>query len=246
MEIFILYQIIAHLLSDFILQPQNWFDSKTVHGIRSPYMWWHVLVVFFASWAFSFAFAFVIFAACISISHLIIDSLKSLIGKQYVNKNKHFYIRLLLFLSDQLLHLIVILIISIIWYKLYDVSFWGEEMPLYIPLIILAYLLCAKPTNLLIRSVLKSYSMIPGENREDLEKAGRLIVTMERVLALTFTLIGQYEAIGFIIAAKAILRFRDNETGKTEYVLIGTLLSFGIVILLGISIKIMTGVIIHI
>ena len=48
-----------------------------------------------------------------------------------------------------------------------------------------------------------------------------------------FVVIGQYEAIGFIIAAKSILRFKDTDTAKTEYVLAGTFLSFGIALLCG-------------
>jgi hypothetical protein len=46
----------------------------------------------------------------------------------------------------------------------------------------------------------------------------------------------QYEAVGFLIAAKSILRYEGKKTSKTEYVLIGSLLSFGIGIIIGISI----------
>jgi hypothetical protein len=46
----------------------------------------------------------------------------------------------------------------------------------------------------------------------------------------------QYEAVGFIIAAKSILRYEGVKTSKTEYVLIGSLLSFGIAIITGITI----------
>ena len=44
---------------------------------------------------------------------------------------------------------------------------------------------------------------------------------------------GQYEAIGLLVAAKSILRFKDTDTAKTEYVLAGTFLSFAIAILCG-------------
>jgi hypothetical protein len=47
--------------------------------------------------------------------------------------------------------------------------------------------------------------------------------------------VNQFAAVGFIIAAKSILRFRDTDIAKTEYLLIGSLLSFGIAILLGIA-----------
>lgn len=68
-------------------------------------------------------------------------------------------------------------------------------------------------------------------------EAGALIGSLERLLTLCFVLLGEFEVIGFIIAAKSILRFKDNERPKTEYVLAGTLLSFGIAILMGILLK---------
>jgi len=56
---------------------------------------------------------------------------------------------------------------------------------------------------------------------------------LERMLVLLFVFLCQIEAIGFLLAAKSILRFKDTATAKTEYVLVGTLLSYGIAILIG-------------
>ena len=72
------------------------------------------------------------------------------------------------------------------------------------------------------------------DGMEELPNAGKLIGILERILALTFILIGQYQAVGFLIAAKSVLRYKDTDTLKTEYVLIGTMLSFGIAVVLGI------------
>jgi hypothetical protein len=58
---------------------------------------------------------------------------------------------------------------------------------------------------------------------------------MERFLVLSLVLIGQYSAVGLIIAAKSILRYKSTQ--KNEYILVGTLLSFGIAVLLGILIS---------
>ena len=60
---------------------------------------------------------------------------------------------------------------------------------------------------------------------------------MERILTLTFVMTGQYEAVGFIIAAKSLLRFKDTDTAKTEYVLAGTLLSFGVATICGLVVN---------
>ena len=61
--------------------------------------------------------------------------------------------------------------------------------------------------------------------------AGKVIGVMERFVTLALILMGQYEAVGLLIAAKSILRYNNNQ--KTEYVLVGTLLSFGFAILIG-------------
>jgi hypothetical protein len=56
---------------------------------------------------------------------------------------------------------------------------------------------------------------------------------------------GHFDAIGFLLAAKSIFRFGDLKEAKdrklTEYVLIGTLLSFGIALLIGLLVKISIG-----
>ena len=81
--------------------------------------------------------------------------------------------------------------------------------------------------------ILKKYQVGETQSCENIKNAGALIGNLERVLTIIFVIIGQYEAIGFIIAAKSILRFKDTDTAKTEYVLAGTFLSFGIALLCG-------------
>lgn len=61
-----------------------------------------------------------------------------------------------------------------------------------------------------------------------LPRGGAHIGMLERGLILTFILIGQPEGIGFMLAAKSVLRFSDRSARThTEYVIIGTLASFG-------------------
>ena len=64
---------------------------------------------------------------------------------------------------------------------------------------------------------------------------GEYIGWLERGLTLLFLLIGQPEGIGFMLAAKSVLRFSDrNARAHTEYVIIGTMLSFGWAIITGV------------
>ena len=57
---------------------------------------------------------------------------------------------------------------------------------------------------------------------------------------MTFVLLDQWQAIGFLLTAKSILRFNElkgrNNRQRSEYVLLGTLLSFSLSIALGLAV----------
>lgn len=110
---------------------------------------------------------------------------------------------------------------------------------------ILAFAFCLSPSNVLIKllidyfiqgiSATDSNSKVEFD-KESLYRAGRFIGNIERLLTLCLVYEGQYEAIGFLIASKSIIRTREHKA-DTEYILIGTLLSFGIAIICGILTK---------
>lgn len=56
---------------------------------------------------------------------------------------------------------------------------------------------------------------------------------------ITFILLNQFAAIGFLLAAKSIFRFgelqNDQDKKLTEYVMLGTLISFSISIFIGLA-----------
>lgn len=69
---------------------------------------------------------------------------------------------------------------------------------------------------------------------------GRLIGVLERGLALTLVLLGQYGALGLLIAAKALARFRAlDDRDFAEYFLIGTLASLLHALLVGVGVKLL-------
>jgi hypothetical protein len=74
-----------------------------------------------------------------------------------------------------------------------------------------------------------------------LKNAGNFIGILERLFIFCFVLAGHFETIGFLLTAKSIFRFGDLKEAKdrklTEYVLIGTLLSFGIALLTGLIVQ---------
>jgi hypothetical protein len=67
---------------------------------------------------------------------------------------------------------------------------------------------------------------------------GLIIGVLERALALTLVLTSQFGALGLILAAKALARFRAlDDRDFAEYVLIGTLASLLLALLVGVGVR---------
>lgn len=69
-----------------------------------------------------------------------------------------------------------------------------------------------------------------------MDRAGHVIGILERLLIYLLILHGEIGAIGFLVAAKSILRIGD-ERKNTEYVIIGTLASFSWAVLVTLAVK---------
>lgn len=229
---FLTLQILAHLLADYFFQSDKWVESKNNAGLKSPYFLLHLVIVFLSSWLLSFQWQFVTGAAIITLLHAILDVLKSkLSAKARVGRY--------LFFVDQSLHLVIIVGLVYLYNNYFAFDTWIDmsRLPERALIIALAFLFCTKPANIIIREILRFYAIsIPktADTAQELPNAGKLIGIVERLLALTFILIGHFEAVGFLIAAKSILRFGEKDSLKSEYVLVGTLLSFGVGILTGV------------
>jgi hypothetical protein len=97
--------------------------------------------------------------------------------------------------------------------------------------ILFGFLLILNEANLLIRYLLEKLELAPiGDNSREIDdrqfRTGRVIGFLERIFVYLFVMAGQYTAIGFILAAKGVVRYPEfgNRT-FAEYILIGTLLS---------------------
>lgn len=67
---------------------------------------------------------------------------------------------------------------------------------------------------------------------------GRAIGVLERAIALTLVLLGQYGALGLVVAAKSLARFKALENRDfAEYFLIGTLASLLLALFGGLAIR---------
>jgi hypothetical protein len=225
----LILQLLAHLVSDFYLQTEKSCQSKADNAFKSGHLYIHVLITFACAWLFSLNVGYWWVALMIAVLHLIIDGLKSVCK----NVKGAFFI-------DQLLHLAVIVAAVVTFNNISEVAFptWLPETKVL--LWIVAFMFCLRPANFFIQNIFKEAKItVPtsGEENQSLPNVGHVIGNVERMLSLVFVMLGQYEAIGFLLAAKSLLRFRETDTVKSEYVLVGTLLSFGIAILVGVIVK---------
>ena len=225
----LILQLLAHLVSDFYLQTEKSCKSKADNAFKSRHLYIHALITFGCAWLFSLSVGFWWAALLIAVLHLVIDGLKSVCK----NLKGAFFI-------DQLLHLAVIVAVVALFNKgVISLPIWLPETKVL--LWIVAFAFCLRPANFIIQNIFKEAKIsIPDSGKEQsLPNAGRVIGNVERMLTLVFVMLGQYEAIGFLLAAKSLLRFRETDTVKSEYVLVGTLLSFGIAILMGVAVKLL-------
>ncbi|WP_321473102.1 hypothetical protein [uncultured Paludibaculum sp.] len=93
-------------------------------------------------------------------------------------------------------------------------------------------IVCVSVGGNLIAGIMRPFTdEIRGDDIAGLAQGGRYIGWLERILVLLLVLIEQPNGIGFLIAAKSILRFGEiKEPGQrkvAEYIIIGTFISFG-------------------
>jgi hypothetical protein len=103
-------------------------------------------------------------------------------------------------------------------------------------LMVSGILLAGFDINCLVALILKQAHLMPSEGHADAPAAGevgrgRIIGILERSIVFVLVVRGNISAVGLILAAKAIARFKDlDKRDFAEYVLIGTLLSISLAI----------------
>lgn len=235
--------LLAHLLGDFVLQPEAWIEDRDQRKIRSVYLYLHVAIHFLLLIIITGDIHFWKLALIASLFHYFID-----LGKVYLQpplspSSGKWSGRQTWFFIDQALHLATLILV---WsfYTGHNIDIAFVHNTKFFPLLT-AFVFITKPVSVIIKTILSAWR---PANQPDGQtplttvlNAGELIGYIERVLTLIMMLNGRWDAIGFLIAAKSVLRIgdlrNDHEKNLTEYILIGTLLSFGIAILTGIALN---------
>lgn len=222
--------IAAHLIGDFILQWDKLcnlrYSDKLSKSILANCL--HSFIQALLSYCFIGVWSLWLVPIIIFLSHFIIDFIKTKYGKR----------NLPYFVWDQIAHYCVIFLI---WhYILADIPFQMAISKLSLTgwIIFTAFVAVLRPSSILIKLFMEYHSWVPNiPTLQGLPNAGKWIGYLERILILIFIFTQNIEGIGFLLAAKSIFRFGELNQSKdikvTEYVLIGTFLSFTIAILTG-------------
>lgn len=224
---------LAHLLGDFIFQPNSWVIDKEIKKQKSFYLYIHAALHGIITWILVGELSFGWYALLLAVTHGGIDFLKLHFQKASTKRAW--------FIGDQIAHFIVLIAIVLL-YNQQKIDFLGFNNQFWV--ILTGILFLTKPTSICIRNLISIWTP-ENNNRTDnsLANAGNYIGILERLFVFCFIITGHFEAIGFLLAAKSIFRFGDLKEAKdrklTEYVLIGTLLSFGIALLTGLIAQVM-------
>ncbi|NWL77445.1 hypothetical protein DM872_11340 [Pseudomonas taiwanensis] len=240
-KVLLLFLLLGFTLLEFLLPLRRMIDQATrpvrawerallavLHGVAVLV----VLAVFGQGWAFALAAGL-----AVSLSWLLLNHCSSRVG---LGKGAGLGVELVGNLS----------LILVIW--LSSNGYWDEvaahlEKTLNAQnlVVLLAFAMVLQPASRVIVAVLQPWLGSIPQSDGSLKNAGALIGYLERGMILTFVLLQQWEAVGFLLTAKSILRFNEvkgaNHRALSEYILLGTLLSFSISIGVGIATLLILG-----
>lgn len=212
----------GHLVADFWLQPSSWVHHKKSKGWRSGKLLIHSIIGAILPVIFTLQFELWWFIIVIFATHFLIDAIKLRFNDSITT-----------FLVDQMLHISVLFVLAFVLTKAtipdnYSV-FWVCTV---------GFILVTNPLGILTGMFLKTVTDAKSTSAK--LDASAWIGILERILIVIFILISQVAAIGFLVAAKSIFRFSETQKDgnkKAEYFLLGTLVSFVLAVIVGISTK---------
>lgn len=213
----------AHVIADYLLQTTDIAKNKHRFG---PLVL-HGLAVFTTAILMTGSAAWPVFL--VTGLHILVDLIKANFPRSF---RSH--------IADQTAHIATLAMVSYLFPRLWADGLW-QDLPAWVShlLLLTAGLIYAtRAGGFAVADLMAEYDLEPERDtsaaeNSGLANAGQTIGQLERALIYLLLLNGLAAGIGFLIAAKSILRF---ETGKdqspeafrkhSEYVIIGTLTSF--------------------
>lgn len=229
--ILLLKLLLAHLFGDFLLQSDASVKHKQTHRLRSPHLYGHIAIhAGVLTLILTFDYQYWIGFLIIISTHFLIDWVKLIIHNKVNNT--------LLFFVDQGLHIFVIALVAST-YTPWEMTFFTFDSAPTLKLLI-ALVTVSVVASVVIKIIISRWNPdSDNKSQNSLSSAGKYIGILERLFVFAFIVTNHWEAVGFLLAAKSVFRFGDLKEARdrklTEYILIGTLLSFGSAILIGIA-----------
>lgn len=226
--------LVAHLIADFSLQSADWAEKKTQ---KFQYLAGHAFVyaVVIAAVAFLCISENVVWIpfVIIAFSHFFIDWIRIYADKKYKTPAAHFSS----FVIDQVLH-IAIIYVSVCAFGLNEQTrSWLTDLVLPVPVeqilrYALIFIIILDPASVFVKKL--TIYVSGGTNNSSQKKepsVGSIIGKLERILTVILVLCNEIGAIGFVLTAKSLARYKqlDNQSFAEKY-LVGTLSSTAIAI----------------
>lgn len=205
--------LLAHVVADFTLQT-NWINANKA---RPHVLALHAAIVWVTAHA-ALGHLYDPTLALLTTAHLVIDAIKTHGG----------FRKLGAFLIDQAAHLATLLAAAAYAPTLWSSGAWaGHDTLLPLMALTAGAIVSLTAGRHAVALLMRPHSI--RFRNAGLRDGGRQIGLLERGLIYLMLLAGQPIGVGFLIAAKSVLRFgtamRDQRLA--EYVIIGTLASFG-------------------
>ncbi len=212
--------LLAHVCADFLLQTNNMVATKR----RPTTLLLHAVIVIVTA-QIALGRVDVWEPLALAAAHIAIDTVKTFALPD----------KLWALLSYQAAHLATLLVVAVYAPELHAGGLWAPFDWIAPTMAIAAGLVAATVAGgHAVACLVKPWAeddLLP----KGLENGGRLIGLLERGIIYILILVGHPAGIGFLIAAKSVLRFEttSKDTRAGEYVIIGTLASFGWAMLAG-------------
>jgi len=222
--------LIAHLIGDFILFRNKRNKEKGKPLWKSRWHLMHAAIHFLFAWLALGYVNWWIFALAIGFSHYAGD----LVIRTSLSRRPQWA-----FVIDQLFHTLLIFVLAA-YASGEDLLSQTWMVPPHLTWPILAGLIAVTfPAAKFIEVFLSQWPPAKSaEKIKGLTNAGLWIGILERTLIYILITNVHWEGIGFLLAAKSVFRFGDLSNSKdislTEYIMVGTLLSFCIAIVVGV------------
>jgi len=212
----------AHLIADFPLQPDLTIRRKR----RFMVLLAHAAIVTIVAIVLLGGWPIIPLLILIG-THIVMDAIKAYFLPDTLRT----------FLLDQTVHIIIIVGLAVSFPNVFWMGWWAAipyagQTAFLVGLVLISGLIASLSMGaILVRKLTANFDIPDVEHIEGLKNGGHYIGLLERALVMLLILMGQPAGVGFLITAKSILRFGDvkdaSQRKMTEYIIIGTFMSFG-------------------